>query len=82
MSQASMSGEVPELLPYYESASVFVAPLFVRGGLKFKVPQAMLCGLPVVATHVAEGISKWPQPVCCGLLLTIRMRWHPAWWRQ
>ena len=51
-------GEVPELMPYYESASVFVAPLFVRGGLKFKVPQAMLCGLPVVATHVAvEGIS-------------------------
>ena len=51
-------GEVPELTPYYESASVFVAPLFVRGGLKFKVPQAMLCGLPVVATHVAvEGIS-------------------------
>lgn len=49
--------DVPDLLPYYLTASVFVAPLFVRGGLKFKVPQAMLCGLPVVASSVAaEGV--------------------------
>jgi glycosyltransferase involved in cell wall biosynthesis len=52
-------GEVPDLVPFYRRASVFVAPLLVRGGLKFKVPQAMLCGLPVVATSVAvEGVVE------------------------
>jgi glycosyltransferase involved in cell wall biosynthesis len=51
--------DVPDLLPYYRSASLFVAPLFVKGGLKFKVPQAMLCGLPVIATTVAaEGVAE------------------------
>lgn len=54
-----MVGEVPDLMPYYRSASVFVAPLCVRGGLKFKVPQAMLCELPVLATTVAaEGVTE------------------------
>lgn len=48
-----VTGEVPDLEPYYMAASVFVAPLHVAGGLKFKVPQAMIYGLPVVATNVA-----------------------------
>ena len=52
-------GEVDDLAPYYATASVFVAPLFARGGLKFKVPQAMVCGLPVVATTTAvEGVVE------------------------
>lgn len=52
-------GEVPDLEPSYLSAAVFAAPLHVGGGLKFKVPQAMLHGLPVVATHVAaEGVVE------------------------
>jgi len=56
-------GEVPDLVPYYQTASVFVAPLLVPGGLKFKVPQAMLCGLPVVATSVAaEGVVEVAPP--------------------
>lgn len=56
-------GEVPDLLPYYRRASVFVAPLFVPGGLKFKVPQAMICALPVVATTVAvEGVAEVAPP--------------------
>lgn len=56
-------GAVDELLPYYMQASVFVAPLFVRGGLKFKVPQAMSCGLPVVATPVAaDGVVDVAPP--------------------
>lgn len=58
-SGVDLVGEVPDLLPYYRSAATFVAPLFVRGGLKFKVPQAMLCGLPVIATSVAvEGVAE------------------------
>jgi glycosyltransferase involved in cell wall biosynthesis len=52
-----VTGEVPDLLPYYARASMFVAPMFVGGGLKFKVAQAMLCGLPAVVTENAgEGI--------------------------
>jgi glycosyltransferase involved in cell wall biosynthesis len=48
-----LTGEVPSFEPYYAAASAFVAPLFVAGGLKFKVPAAMAHGLPVVATPVA-----------------------------
>jgi glycosyltransferase involved in cell wall biosynthesis len=59
----ALIGEVPDLRPYYERASLFVAPLFVPGGLKFKVPQAMVCGLPVVATNVAaEGVVDAAPP--------------------
>lgn len=63
-----VTGAVPSLLPMYARASVFVAPLFAGGGLKFKVPQAMLCGLPVVGTSVAlEGVSEQaPQGVLWG----------------
>lgn len=54
----SVTGELPSLLPSYQSAGVFVAPLFSGGGLKFKVAQAMTCGLPVVGTSVAlEGVA-------------------------
>lgn len=56
-SDVVITGEVPDLLPYYLQASVFVAPLQLGGGLKFKVPQALVCGLPVVCTSVAaEGV--------------------------
>ena len=61
--------DVPDLLPFYLTASLFVAPLFVPGGLKFKVPQAMVCGLPVVATTVAaEGVLDLAPP---NTLLTV-----------
>lgn len=55
--RVEVTGTVDDLAPVYAQATVFVAPLFARGGLKFKVPQAMAHGLPVVATTVAvEGI--------------------------
>lgn len=56
-------GEVDDLEPSYLGAAVFAAPLHVGGGLKFKVPQAMLLGLPVVATSVAaEGVVELAPP--------------------
>ena len=56
-----VTGAVPSLLPCYGEAEVFAAPLLSGGGLKFKVAQAMLCGLPVVGTGVAlEGIEAPP----------------------
>jgi glycosyltransferase involved in cell wall biosynthesis len=58
-----VTGDVPSLAPYYLEASAFVAPLFVAGGLKFKVVQAMAFGLPVVATSVAAaGIADAVPP--------------------
>ncbi len=47
------TGYVDSLEPYYERARVAVAPLHLGGGLKFKVAQAMLAGLPVVGTPEA-----------------------------
>jgi glycosyltransferase involved in cell wall biosynthesis len=58
-----VTGEVPDLGVHYRRASVFVAPLLTGGGLKFKVPQAMLYGLPVVATPIAaEGLVEEAPP--------------------
>ena len=56
--RASLTGFVASLEPYYAQASVFVAPLFTGAGVKFKTIDAMLRGVPVVATPVgAEGID-------------------------
>lgn len=48
-----VTGRVDDMGPHYEAATAFVAPLFVPGGLKFKVPQAMVYDLPVVTTPIA-----------------------------
>lgn len=54
-----VTGTVPSLAPYYEAARVFAAPMHTGAGLKFKVAQAMACGLPVVATSVAaDGFAE------------------------
>jgi glycosyltransferase involved in cell wall biosynthesis len=59
----TVTGYVPDLDPVYRAARVVVAPLRSGAGLKFKVPQAMAYGLPVVATSVAaEGIQEESGP--------------------
>jgi polysaccharide biosynthesis protein PslH len=51
-------GYVPSVKPYYNRANVFIVPLFVGGGIRIKILEAMAMELPVVATNVAaEGIS-------------------------
>lgn len=58
----TVTGTVDDLGPFYERAAAFVAPLFVPGGVKFKVPQAMVYDLPVIATPVAlEGFGGPPD---------------------
>jgi glycosyltransferase involved in cell wall biosynthesis len=53
-----LTGYVKSLGPYYERASVVVAPMRLGAGVKLKSVVAMLWGLPVVATRVgAEGVS-------------------------
>lgn len=46
----TVTGFVPDLSPYYAAARCVVAPVQTGGGIQVKVPQAMLHGLPVVAT--------------------------------
>ena len=45
---------VPDVRPYYYNASVFVAPIFAGGGLRVKILEAALCGLPLVISPIAN----------------------------
>ena len=56
-----VTGYVEDLGPFYAGAHCCVAPVFAGGGLRFKVPQALLAGIPVVATPEAlAGLNGLP----------------------
>lgn len=56
-----VTGYVPDLRDCYARARVFVVPLVMGAGIKTKVPEAMLAGVPVVATRIgAEGMPVEP----------------------
>ncbi len=51
------TGYVEDIREWFHKASVFVVPLRVGGGTRFKVVEAMAVGKPVVSTRLgAEGI--------------------------
>ena len=51
-------GFVPSLVPYFARARTFVAPLLSGAGTKRKLIQALMVGVPAVATSVAvEGLE-------------------------
>lgn len=53
-----IKGYVESVKPYFQKSLVYIAPLFVGGGMRVKIIEAMAAGLPVVATSVsAEGLS-------------------------
>jgi glycosyltransferase involved in cell wall biosynthesis len=55
------AGWVPDLLPYLDGARVFCAPLRGGAGVKNKLLDAMMRGLPVVTTPVGiEGMELVP----------------------
>jgi glycosyltransferase involved in cell wall biosynthesis len=57
-----VTGEVPDVSDWLLRAEVAVAPLRIAAGMQNKIVQAMACGLPVVATSVAnEGIGARPD---------------------
>ena len=47
-----VTGYVPDVRPYFEKASVFVAPLRAGSGIQTKNLEAMAMGVPVVTTSV------------------------------
>ncbi|WP_020408137.1 TIGR03087 family PEP-CTERM/XrtA system glycosyltransferase [Hahella ganghwensis] len=53
----TVTGFVEDIRPYFDQATIFVAPFRIARGVQNKVLQAFACGLPVVATPMgAEGI--------------------------
>ncbi|MGE5303975.1 MAG: glycosyltransferase family 4 protein [Alphaproteobacteria bacterium] len=56
-----ITGFVPTLEPYYATATIFVAPLRIGGGIIVKILNAMAAGCPVVTTNIGnEGIGARP----------------------
>ena len=51
------TGYVADLKTVYSGCTIAVAPLLRGAGVKFKVPQALAYGLPIVTTTVGvEGL--------------------------
>ncbi|MDZ4133428.1 MAG: glycosyltransferase family 4 protein, partial [Dethiobacteria bacterium] len=42
-----------DMKPYFENASVYLAPIFSGAGMKVKVAEALSFGLPIVGTNHA-----------------------------
>jgi len=56
-----VTGRVPATPPYFDRATVAIAPLRLARGVQNKVLEAMSMGLPVVATpQAAQGIGAAP----------------------
>jgi glycosyltransferase involved in cell wall biosynthesis len=53
-----VTGEVPEMVPHLQRATVYVAPHFMGAGTRTKLLEAMAAGLPIVTTTIGiEGIA-------------------------
>ena len=56
-----VTGEVPDVRPYIEAASVFVVPLRMGSGTRLKVLEGLAMGKPMVSTRLGcEGIGVQP----------------------
>jgi sugar transferase (PEP-CTERM/EpsH1 system associated) len=56
-----VTGSVPDVRPYIESAAVFVVPLRVGGGTRLKIYEALAMERPLVSTTIgAEGLPLDP----------------------
>jgi sugar transferase (PEP-CTERM/EpsH1 system associated) len=54
----TVTGGVPDARPYIAAAAVYVAPLRMGGGTRFKLLEAMALGRPIVSTRLgAEGFD-------------------------
>ena len=49
-----LHADVPDVREYYYSSYVLVAPIFYGAGLRVKILEAALCGIPVIITPGAN----------------------------
>lgn len=57
-----VTGAVADARPYIAQSSIYVVPMRVGGGVRFKVLEAMAMGKPVVTTSLgADGIRLTPE---------------------
>ncbi|MEZ4836811.1 MAG: glycosyltransferase family 4 protein [Caldilineaceae bacterium] len=56
-----ITGYVDDPLPYLRQTAAFLAPLFAAGGMRVKILDGWMWGLPIVSTTIgAEGIEIRP----------------------
>ncbi len=56
--RVEVTGYVADPMPYLEAADAFVVPLHAGGGMRVKIVDGWLWGLPIVSTSIgAEGIA-------------------------
>jgi glycosyltransferase involved in cell wall biosynthesis len=54
----TVTGEVPDVRPYYQRASVQMVPLLIGGGTRLKIVESLCLGTPVVSTTIgAQGLN-------------------------
>lgn len=54
----TVTGYVPDVIPYYQQSQIIVVPLRAGGGTRLKILEAMALGRPVVSTQLGcEGLN-------------------------
>jgi glycosyltransferase involved in cell wall biosynthesis len=57
-----VTGAVPSTAPYWERAGVYVLPMRIGGGVRYKALEAMARGCPLVSTRLGmEGTGAMPD---------------------
>ena len=79
----TVTGRVPDVRPFLDTADIFVAPLRIARGIQNKVLEAMAMSLPVVASEPAwagtaiprgEGIEAADDPATYAALIVALLR--------
>jgi glycosyltransferase involved in cell wall biosynthesis len=65
--RVSVTGYVPDVLPYLQGATAAVAPMAYGAGIQNKVLEAMACGTPVVASP--QAVAAFEAPIRDALLI-------------
>jgi len=62
-----VTGTVCNMVPEYQAADIFIAPMISGSGIQNKILQALACGLPVIATPMCvEAYTEKPAGILVG----------------